>query len=119
MQSLLSTSSNLTTKPTVIFHCQADEKARIEAAGGTVVRFGVWRVSGILAMSRALGDYTLKHSKYVIADPDIRTFELDGDVPEFLVLATDTRQVLGWKPAGTREAMLRDGIVAAVRHYFR
>ena len=30
-----------------------------------------------------------------------------------------TRQVLGWKPAGTREAMVRDGIVAAVRHYFR
>jgi len=73
----------------ILFSNQADERARIEAAGGTVVRFGVWRVSGILAMSRALGDYTLKHSKYVIADPDIRTFELDGDIPEFIVLATD------------------------------
>jgi nucleoside-diphosphate-sugar epimerase len=31
----------------------------------------------------------------------------------------ETRDVLGWKPAGTREAMVRDGIVAAVRHYFR
>ena len=31
----------------------------------------------------------------------------------------ETRQVLGWKPAGTREAMVQEGIVAAVRHYFR
>ena len=30
-----------------------------------------------------------------------------------------TRRVLGWKPAGTREAMVKDGIVAAVRQYFR
>jgi len=30
-----------------------------------------------------------------------------------------TRELLGWQPAGTREAMVRDGIVAAVRHYFR
>ena len=30
-----------------------------------------------------------------------------------------TREVLGWSPAGTREAMVRDGIVAAVRHYMR
>ena len=30
-----------------------------------------------------------------------------------------TRDVLGWSPAGTREAMVGDGIVAAVRHYMR
>ena len=33
--------------------------------------------------------------------------------------SSETRDVLGWKPAGTREAMVRDGIVSAVRHYFR
>ena len=33
--------------------------------------------------------------------------------------SSETRAVLGWKPAGTREAMVRDGIVSAVRHYFR
>jgi predicted dehydrogenase/nucleoside-diphosphate-sugar epimerase len=33
--------------------------------------------------------------------------------------ASKTRRVLGWKPAGTREAMVRDGIVGAVRYYFR
>ena len=30
-----------------------------------------------------------------------------------------TRELLGWQPAGTREAMVQDGIVAAVRQYFR
>jgi nucleoside-diphosphate-sugar epimerase len=30
-----------------------------------------------------------------------------------------TRQVLGWKPAGTREALIEKGIVAAVRRYMR
>ncbi|MEO5881840.1 MAG: NAD-dependent epimerase/dehydratase family protein [Caldimonas sp.] len=33
--------------------------------------------------------------------------------------SSETRRVLGWKPAGTREAMIRDGIVAAARYYFR
>ena len=33
--------------------------------------------------------------------------------------SSKTRRVLGWQPAGTREAMVAEGIVAAVRHYFR
>ena len=33
--------------------------------------------------------------------------------------SSKARKVLGWKPAGTREAIVKDGIVAAVRHYFR
>ncbi|MBC7605083.1 MAG: NAD-dependent epimerase/dehydratase family protein [Ramlibacter sp.] len=32
---------------------------------------------------------------------------------------TKTRQVLGWAPVGTREALVSAGIVAAVKHYFR
>merc|ERR1740117_1887397 len=37
------------------------ERARIEAAGGTVVNSrGTFRVNGILAVSRALGDFSLK-----------------------------------------------------------
>ena len=30
-----------------------------------------------------------------------------------------TRAVLGWKPAGTRDSMVSQGIVAAVRHHVR
>lgn len=34
-------------------------------------------MAGILATSRALGDYPLKDKKFVIADPDILTFDLN------------------------------------------
>lgn len=37
-----------------------DERARIEASGGFVRVWGVPRVNGILAMSRAIGDVLLK-----------------------------------------------------------
>jgi len=63
-----------------------EEKDRIKAAGGSVVWFGAWRVNGILAVSRSIGDHNLK--SVVIADPDFRTFELDP-ADEFLVLASD------------------------------
>ncbi|CAH1391589.1 unnamed protein product [Nezara viridula] len=68
---------------------QSREKKRIEEAGGSVSFNGVWRVAGILATSRALGDYPLKDRKLVIADPDILTFELGDHKPEFIVLASD------------------------------
>lgn len=55
---------------------QSRELKRIQKAGGFVQFKGVWRVAGILATSRALGDYPLKEKNYVIAEPDILTFEL-------------------------------------------
>nr|WP_329690918.1 NAD-dependent epimerase/dehydratase family protein [Caldimonas sp.] len=33
--------------------------------------------------------------------------------------SSKTRQALGWQPAGSREAIVANGIVAAVRHHFR
>lgn len=63
-----------------------DERARIEAAGGRVVHFGTWRVEGILAVARAIGDIHLK--KWVISQPEIKTRELTLD-DTALVLATD------------------------------
>lgn len=68
---------------------QMRERKRIEKAGGFVTFTGVWRVAGILATSRALGDYPLKDKKLVIADPDILTFDLKDHKPLFLVLASD------------------------------
>lgn len=63
-----------------------DERERVAKAGGTVSHWGVWRVEGILAMSRAIGDKTLK--KFVIPDPDTVTRELKpGD--KFVVIGTD------------------------------
>ncbi|KAK9510587.1 hypothetical protein O3M35_005334 [Rhynocoris fuscipes] len=68
---------------------QSREKKRIEEAGGSVSFNGVWRVAGILATSRAMGDYPLKDKKLVIADPDILTFDLSDHKPQFLILASD------------------------------
>ncbi len=50
---------------------------------------GVWRVAGVLATSRALGDYFLKRPRFVIPDPDILTFDLNQMKPKFIILATD------------------------------
>lgn len=68
---------------------QQRERRRIKEAGGFVTFNGVWRVAGILATSRALGDYPLKDKKLVIADPDILTFDLSDHNPMFLILASD------------------------------
>ncbi|XP_076635042.1 protein phosphatase 1L isoform X1 [Colletes latitarsis] len=68
---------------------QERERKRISKAGGLVTFNGVWRVAGILATSRALGDYPLKDKKLVIADPDILTFDLSDHNPMFIVLASD------------------------------
>lgn len=55
---------------------QTRELKRIQEAGGFIAFKGVWRVAGILATSRALGDYPLKEKSLVIADPDILKFDL-------------------------------------------
>ncbi|XP_044268067.1 protein phosphatase 1L [Tribolium madens] len=68
---------------------QMRERKRIKEAGGFVTFNGVWRVAGILATSRALGDYPLKDKKLVIADPDILTFDLNDHKPMFVILASD------------------------------
>jgi len=68
---------------------QTEERQRIKKAGGFVSFNGVWRVAGILAVSRALGDYPLKERQLIIADPDVQTFDLDELRPEFLILASD------------------------------
>lgn len=58
-------------------------------SGGFISFNGSWRVQGILAMSRSLGDYPLKNLNVVIPDPDIMSFDLDKLQPEFMILASD------------------------------
>ncbi|XP_054708166.1 protein phosphatase 1L-like [Uloborus diversus] len=68
---------------------QLKERRRIREAGGFISFNGVWRVAGILATSRALGDFPLKDRNLVIANPDILTFDLTTLNPQFMILATD------------------------------
>lgn len=65
---------------------RSDEMARIEAAGGKVINWNGYRVFGVLAMSRAIGDRYLK--PYVIAEPEVRCLTRSED-DDCLVLASD------------------------------
>jgi len=69
--------------------CQLKEKKRIQEAGGFVAMNGVWRVMGVLATSRALGDYPLKDKKVVVSEPDVLSFSLKDHKMELAVLASD------------------------------
>jgi len=65
---------------------RVSEQQRIENRGGTVFQMGSWRVEGVLAVTRAIGDKDLK--KCVTAHPHIKELQLEeGD--ELLVMATD------------------------------
>lgn len=65
---------------------RSDEKERIKKCGGSVFLVGVWRVEGILAVSRAIGDRVLK--RYVTAEPDIADWHLTAS-DRFLVIGSD------------------------------
>uniref|UniRef100_H2LP74 Protein phosphatase 1L n=1 Tax=Oryzias latipes TaxID=8090 RepID=H2LP74_ORYLA len=68
---------------------QLKERKRIKKAGGFISFNGSWRVQGILAMSRSLGDYPLKNLNVVVSDPDVMSFDLDKLQPQFMILASD------------------------------
>uniref|UniRef100_A0A672FRA9 Protein phosphatase 1L n=1 Tax=Salarias fasciatus TaxID=181472 RepID=A0A672FRA9_SALFA len=68
---------------------QLKERKRIKKAGGFISFNGSWRVQGILAMSRSLGDYPLKNLNVVIPDPDVMSFDLNKLQPQFMILASD------------------------------
>lgn len=63
-----------------------DEYERIEAAGGKVIDWDGYRVSGVLGMSRSIGDRYL--SPFVIPDPEM-TFVPRSKEDECLILASD------------------------------
>ncbi|KAL0688481.1 hypothetical protein Bca4012_088158 [Brassica carinata] len=63
-----------------------DEAARIEAAGGKVIRWNGARVFGVLAMSRSIGDRYLKPS--IIPDPEVTAVRRVKE-DDCLILASD------------------------------
>ncbi|KAL5552787.1 hypothetical protein UlMin_040188 [Ulmus minor] len=76
-----------------------DERKRIENKGGYVeICRGAWRVHGLLAVSRSIGDAHLKN--WVLAEPETKILQLTSDM-EFLVLASDGL----WEEVGNQEAI--------------
>jgi protein phosphatase 2C len=63
-----------------------DETARVEAAGGQILFWNGVRVMGLLAVSRAIGDHSLR--PYVIAEPEVTVLARHAS-DELLVLASD------------------------------
>lgn len=63
-----------------------DEMRRVEAAGGRVINWNGYRILGVLATSRSIGDQYLK--PYVISKPEV-TINQRTDTDEFLILASD------------------------------
>ena len=69
-------------------HKPDDDKEinRIESLGGIVVKSDCYRVNGLLAVSRAIGDASYK--PYITADPEVRVETLKGS-EDFMILACD------------------------------
>ncbi|GMI75567.1 hypothetical protein HRI_001226000 [Hibiscus trionum] len=65
---------------------RADELERVEAAGGRVINWNGYRVLGVLATSRSIGDQYLK--PFVICKPEVSVQALTNR-DEFVILATD------------------------------
>lgn len=63
-----------------------DETARVEAAGGQILFWNGVRVMGLLAVSRAIGDHSLR--PYVIADPEVTVVNRHAS-DELMVMASD------------------------------
>ncbi|XP_010910560.2 probable protein phosphatase 2C 74 isoform X1 [Elaeis guineensis] len=76
-----------------------DERVRIESSGGYVsCRNGVWRVQDSLAISRAIGDISMK--EWIISEPEIKRLHLTSDC-EFLIIASDGL----WEKVTNQEAV--------------
>ncbi|XP_040566386.1 uncharacterized protein [Lepeophtheirus salmonis] len=63
-----------------------DERERISKAGGSVILYGQWRVNGLLAVSRSIGDF--EHKSFISAEPDVTSVEMN-DTEDFVILASD------------------------------
>lgn len=80
---LIHENGDLTKMNTIHEPTRPDEKSRIEAANGFVIKN---RVNGELSVSRAFGDFEMK--ELIISDPECQTIQLKPE-HHFLVLASD------------------------------
>lgn len=90
-----------------------DERKRIQELGGSVVFWGVWRVEGILAVSRAIGDRMLK--PLVVAEPEVKEFTRSSD-DHFLVVASDGLWDTITNDDAAQLALRHDDPQAAAKH---
>lgn len=107
-----------------------DEWERIEAAGGRIIQWNGYRVLGVLAVSRSIGDKYLK--PWIIPDPEVK-FVLREKNDECLILASDglwdvitneeacdfaRKRILIWhKKNGTNVSTGQDQGVDPAAHY--
>ena len=108
-RALLLTDEPLLTAKEYVDELAAASKTRIVATPTPIWRFFA------LDVAKEAVKHLIRHPNRRIPsyrDWDCRAHRARYDSEE-------TRRVLGWRPAGTREALIRNGIVAAVRHYFR
>lgn len=90
-----------------------DERKRVQDLGGSVVFWGVWRVEGILAVSRAIGDRMLK--PYVVAEPEVKELTRTAN-DRYLIIASDgVWDTISNDDAG-EFAMKHDDPQAAAKH---
>uniref|UniRef100_A0A914DS40 PPM-type phosphatase domain-containing protein n=1 Tax=Acrobeloides nanus TaxID=290746 RepID=A0A914DS40_9BILA len=66
-----------------------EERQRIENAGGFIQHYGVDRVQGVLAISRAFGDTALKRAHVLTAHPDVVRIDLVKEPLKYLIVASD------------------------------
>ncbi|XP_071034814.1 uncharacterized protein [Parasteatoda tepidariorum] len=78
-----------------------DEKKRVEDLGGSIQFIGTYRVNGMLAVTRAIGD--ADHKPFISSEPEITVVNLEGN-EDFLILACD----------GVWDVMSPEDVVAAL-----
>ncbi|CAI5481767.1 unnamed protein product [Closterium sp. Yama58-4] len=92
----------------------AEERAAVqrlhpEDKGIVVQRSGVWRVKGIIQVTRSLGDFYLKHNEFQ-RDPLYARFRLDRPLRRPALLAEPAVEVLQLAPAHRFLVMATDGL---------
>lgn len=83
-----------------------DERARITHEGGKITYSGIPRVAGQLAMTRALGAFSLKNQG-VICTPDIGVHAIKSNQDHALIVATD----------GLFDELRNDEVINIVTHH--